>query len=118
MLGLYTHNIVLWKRKLKKAADTAKFVDIFCSEKGKYKFKNSYRWYCLKCHKYIKDNKKKKLKTKLWLFKYFEYLTHSKKMSEYGCHRLTFWRNTKIFKNKNILFLNQEIDILLSILMV
>jgi hypothetical protein len=23
-------------------------------------------------------------------------------MSEYGCHRSTFWRNTKIFKNKNI----------------
>ena len=33
MLGLYTHNIVLWKRKLKMAADTAKFVDIFYSEK-------------------------------------------------------------------------------------
>ena len=31
-----------------------------------------------------------------------KYLTHSKKMSEYGCHRSTFWRNTKIFKNKNI----------------
>ena len=23
-------------------------------------------------------------------------------MFEYGCHRSTFWRNTKIFKNKNI----------------
>ena len=23
-------------------------------------------------------------------------------MTEYGCHRSTFWRNTKIFKNKNI----------------
>ena len=33
MLELYTHNIVLWKRKLKMAADTAQFVGIFCSEK-------------------------------------------------------------------------------------
>jgi len=23
-------------------------------------------------------------------------------MSEYGCHQSTFWRNAKIFKNKNI----------------
>ena len=23
-------------------------------------------------------------------------------MSEYGCHQSAFWRNTKIFKNKNI----------------
>ena len=23
-------------------------------------------------------------------------------MSEYGCHRSTFWRNAKIFKNRNI----------------
>jgi hypothetical protein len=70
---------------------------------GLYK-NGSQKWYCPKCHKYIKDNKKKKLKTKLWLFKYFEYLTHSKKMSVYGYHRSTFWRNTKIFKNKNIFF--------------
>ena len=83
-------------------ADTARFVWHILQRKGKYKFKNSYRWYCPKCHKYIKDNKKKKLKTKLWLFKYFEYLTRSKKMSEYGYHRSTFWRNTKIFKNKSI----------------
>ena len=33
MLELYIHNIVLWKRKLKMAADIAQFVAIFCSEK-------------------------------------------------------------------------------------
>ena len=33
MLELYTHNIVLWKRKLKMAADIAQFVGIFYSEK-------------------------------------------------------------------------------------
>ena len=67
--------------------------------------RGSQKWYCPHCHNYIKidkNHKKKKLKTKLWLFKYFEYLTLSKKMSEYGFHRSTFWRNTKIFKNKNI----------------
>ena len=70
---------------------------------GSYK-NGSQKWYCPHCHNYIKigKNHKKKQKTKLWLFKYLEYLTHSKKMSEYGCHRSTFWRNTKIFKNKNI----------------
>ena len=33
ILELYANNIVLWKRKLKMAADTARFVGIFCSEK-------------------------------------------------------------------------------------
>ena len=90
------------KKKIKNGSRYCPICGHILQRKGKYKFKDSYRWYCPKCHKYIKDNKKKKLKTKLWLFKYFEYLTHSKKMSEYGCHRSTFWRNTKIFKNKNI----------------
>ena len=30
-------------------------------------------------------------------------------MSEYGCHRSTFWRNTKIFKNINI-FIHESKD--------
>ena len=40
MLGLYTHNIVLWKRKLKMAADIAQFVGIFYSEKENINLKN------------------------------------------------------------------------------
>jgi hypothetical protein len=44
----------------------------------------------------------KKSKNQIMVIQIFEYLTHSKKMSEYGYHRSTFWRNTKIFKNKNI----------------
>ena len=41
----------------------------------------------------ISKKYKKKQKVKLWLFKYFEYLTHSKKTSEHGCHRSTFGEN-------------------------
>ena len=92
------------KKKIKNGSRYCPICEHILQRKGKYKFKDSYRWYCPKCHKYISVNKnqQKKQKTKLWLFKYFEYLTHSKKMSEYGYHRSTFWRNTKIFKNKNI----------------
>ena len=92
------------KKKVKNGSRYCPICRHILQRKGKYKFKNSYRWYCPKCHKYISVNKnqQEKQKVKLWLFKYFEYLTHSKKMSEYGCHRSTFWRNTKIFKNKNI----------------
>ena len=52
----------------------------------------SQKWHCPHCCSYLKISKKykKKQKIKLWLFKYFEYLTHSKKMSEYGYHRTTF----------------------------
>ena len=84
--------------------------NIYCSKCGhklqKYGLdKNGVKkWHYPNCCCYLKIGNKHKMKQKikLWLFKYFEYLTHSKRMSEYGCHRTTFWRNTKIFKNKNI----------------
>ena len=92
------------KKIVKNGNRYCPFCGHLLQRKGRYKFKASHRWYCPKCHKYARFNKDqgRKRKNKLWLFKYFEYLTHSKRMSEYGCHRTTFWRNTKIFKNKNI----------------
>ena len=92
------------KKKVKNGNRYCPICGHHLQQKGKYKNKTSHRWYCPKCHKYTIINKKQKKKKKyiLWLFKYFEYLTHSKKMSEYGYHRSTFWRNTKMFKDKNI----------------
>ena len=43
------------------------------------------------------------------------------KMSEYGYHRSMFWRNTKIFRNKNILISdskNRHLVIYLDVLIV
>ena len=48
----------------------------------------------------IGKNHKKKQKIKLWLFKYFEYLTHSKKMSEYDAIDQHFEETLRYLKIK------------------
>lgn len=68
------------------------------------------RWYCCSCKKCICINTKQKItiKNKLWITRYLKYVTNTKRHIDYSWNRVTFWRNTKFIRDKNIFIPNDR----------
>ena len=112
-LELYTHNIVLWKRKLKMAADTAQFVGIFCSEKENINLKiliGDIAPNVINIKKKKKINKKSK-KSNYDYSNTLNILHIQRKCLSMDVADRHFGETLRYLKIRIFLFLNQEIDI-------
>lgn len=100
-----SHNIVVMKNGNRYCP--------FCRHKlqkwGHDKY-GKQRWRCVSCNKIVRPawKLKKIKKERLWVSRYIKYITNTKNHTEYDWNRVTFWRNTKFIKDKNIFIPNDR----------